>query len=250
LFATRHRADGVERERAHLEAHPTFERPYGWAWLLRLHDELDAFQPARATVLDPLVALVRRRWIAHLAEAPAPQRTGLHGNSAFAMTLALEHARRRGDAAFEDALVGAARRWYHGDRRCPADYEPSANDFLSPGLCAAVLMQRVLPIDAFDAWWRAYRPEPPALARWLTPAVVGSRHDAQLVHADGLNLSRAWCLGRLAATLPDERERFGAARIAHLDAALPHVVGGDFVASHWLVSFALLALDDESVLPP
>ena len=108
-------------------------------------------------------------------------------------------------------------------------------------------MQRVLDAHAFRDWWHAYRPEPHALVRWLAPAPVGSRLDAQLVHADGLDLSRAWCLGRLAAALPDERERFEAARIAHLDAALPHVVDGDFVATHWLVSFALLALDDEAV---
>jgi len=247
LLATRHRAEGAERERAHLESHPTFERPYGWAWLLRLHDELDALAPARAAVLDPLVALVRDRWIRHLREAPAPQRTGLHGNSAFAMTLALEHARRRADADFEAVLVAAARCWYGGDRRYPAEYEPSANDFLSPGLCAAVLMQRVLAADAFRDWWRAYRPAPQALACWLAPAPVGSRLDAQLVHADGLNLSRAWCLGRLAAALPEERAGFEAARIAHLEAALPHVVEGDFVATHWLVSFALLALDDDTV---
>jgi 3-hydroxyisobutyrate dehydrogenase len=247
LLATRHCPDGVERERTHLEAHPTFERPYGWAWLLRLHDELDALAPARARLLDPLAALVRSHWIRHLADAPSPQRTGLHGNSAFAMTLALEHARRRPDGDFDAALVAAARRWYGGDRRYPTAYEPSANDFLSPGLCAAVLMQRVLDAHAFRDWWHAYRPPHHALARWLAPAPVGSRLDAQLVHADGLNLSRAWCLGRLAAALPDERERFEAARIAHLDAALPHVVDGAFVATHWLVSFALLALDDESL---
>jgi len=249
FFGARHRAEGVERERVHLETHPTFERPYGWAWLLRLHDELHAWAPARAAVLGPLTALVRNRWIHHLAQAPAPQRTGLHGNSAFAMTLALRHARRRDDAEFESALIAAARRWHGRDRRYPSDYEPSANDFLSPGLCAAVLMQGVLGAVEFGAWWRAYRPEPAALERWLVPAPVGSRVDAQLVHADGLNLSRAWCLGRLAAGLPEERERFAAARLAHLEAALPHVVDGDFVATHWLVSFAVLALDDDGDAP-
>ena len=248
LLDERHRPDGVERERAHLEAHSTFERPYGWAWLLRLHDELHAFAPARAIVLDSLVALVRARWMRHLVEAPSPQRTGLHGNSAFAMTLALEHARLRADAELEAALVAAARRWYGDDRRYPIAYEPSANDFLSPGMCAAVLMQQALDADAFRRWWRDYRPEP--LARWLAPAPVGSRVDAQLVHAEGLNLSRAWCLGRLASALPEEHERFAAARAAHLDAALPHVVEGDFVATHWLVSFALLALDDDFFVCP
>jgi hypothetical protein len=42
--------------------------------------------------------------------------------------------------------------------------------------------------------------------------------------------------------VPARREAFLAARRAHLEAALPHVTGGEFVATHWLVSFALLAL--------
>jgi hypothetical protein len=244
LFAARHLPEGIARELAYLEAHAGFERPYGWAWLLRLQDELAALWPLRAAALEPLRTLVRERWLAHLAQAPHPQRAGTHANSAFAMTLALAHARRRGDDAFASALAAAARRWYGGDRRYPAQYEPSANDFLSPGLCAAVLMQQVQEAAAFERWWRDYRPAASAHARWLAPAPVGSRTDGQLVHADGLNLSRAWCLGRLAAALPAERARLDAARRAHLAAALPHVPGGDFVATHWLVSFALLALDD------
>jgi 3-hydroxyisobutyrate dehydrogenase len=246
VFAARHRPEGIARELAYLQAHPGFERPYGWAWLLRLQDELDALWPARAAALEPLAALVRARWLAHLAQAPHAQRAGVHANSAFAMTLALAHARRRGDDAFASALAAAARRWYGGDRRYPADYEPSANDFLSPGLCAAVLMQQVEGGEGFERWWRDYRPAPSAFARWLAPAAVASRTDGQLVHADGLNLSRAWCLGRLAAALPSERARLEAARRAHLAAALPHVTGGDFVATHWLVSFALLALADDA----
>ena len=253
--ARRYTRAGFARELQHLEAHPTFERPYGWAWLLRLHDELRALtathEAARAwlDLLTPLVALLRTRWIDHLRVAPGPQRAGVHSNSAFAMTLAIAHARAGADDRFEAALGEAARRWFAADLRYPARYEPSANDFLSGGLCAAVLMQSVLDGPGFGHWWTDYRPVAADLGRWLAPAPVGSRSDAQLVHADGLNLSRAWCLGRLARALPAERGRLGAARAAHLAAALPHVVGGDFVASHWLVSFALLALTDDELAP-
>jgi 3-hydroxyisobutyrate dehydrogenase len=250
-FTHRFTPSHVAVEHAHLAANPGFERPYGWAWLLRLQDELRAWARTRpqaapwADALEPLVVLVRTRWIDFLAVAPQPQRAGAHTNSAFAMTLALEHARGRGDSAFAAALEDAAWRWYGADARYPAAYEPSANDFLSPGLCAAVLMQALLAPDAWRAWWAAYRPEPEALGRWLVPATVGSRTDPQLVHADGLNLSRAWCLGRLAPALPEgERAAFRAARAAHLRAAMPHVVGGDYVATHWLVSYAVLALTD------
>lgn len=236
-------------ELAHLALNPTFERPYGWAWLMRLDDTLAespiAAAPRWRAVLAPLVATVRARWLAHLAgpnAAPNAHRAGTHTNSAFAMRFALAHARRNGDAAFADALVDAARRWFVADRRYPARYEPSGNDFLSPGLCAATLLADTLSPTAFRLWWRGYEPPEDELAHWLKPVAVGPRDDAQLVHADGLNLSRAWCLGLLAAHVPARRDAFRAAREAHLAAALPHVTGGDFVATHWLVSFALLAL--------
>jgi hypothetical protein len=101
-------------------------------------------------------------------------------------------------------------------------------------------MQRVLG-PGFAAWWSAFRPAPAAFERWLAPAVVGDRRDGQLVHLDGLNLARAFCLRALAPALDTpERERFEEAADAHWQAAWPHVTDGDFVATHWLVSFALL----------
>ena len=50
------------------------------------------------------------------------------------------------------------------------------------------------------------------------------RADPQGVHRDGLNLSRAWCLRRLAAVVgPDDprAQVLAAAARAHLDAAVP-----------------------------
>lgn len=247
--AARFTPEHVAVELAHVALNPAFERPYGWAWLLRLDDTLAASPieaaPRWRAALAPLVAAVRARWLAHLAgpqAAPHPHRAGTHTNSAFAMRFALAHARRHGDAAFEGALVETARRWFVADRRYPARYEPSGNDFLSPGLAVAALLAETLSQPAFRLWWRGYEPPAEELALWLAPVAVGPRDDPQLVHNDGLNLSRAWHLGLLARHVPQRREAFLAARDAHLAAALPHVTGGHFVATHWLVSFALLAL--------
>jgi hypothetical protein len=75
---------------------------------------------------------------------------------------------------------------------------------------------------------------------------VSDRGDGQLVHLDGLNLSRAWCLRTLASAFgsddPEHARLLSSAR-AHLDASLPHVTG-DYVGEHWLASFALLALSE------
>jgi hypothetical protein len=54
-------------------------------------------------------------------------------------------------------------------------------------------------------------------------------------------LSRAWQLRTIAPALPDVAAvlREGADR--QVEAVLPTVTGGDFMSTHWLVSFALLA---------
>ena len=72
------------------------------------------------------------------------------------------------------------------------------------------------------------------------------RTDPQLVHLDGLNLSRAWCMRSIAAALPAGRP--GAARCwptsaaRHAEAALEHVASGDYAGEHWLASFAVYLL--------
>ena len=236
----------VERGYAAQPQRGSFERPYGWAWLLALQaelDEPDASVPQRsawAEALRPFGDEVAARLAGFLGRSHYPVRAGMHANSAFAMLL----ARRRGDAALNRAIAAAAQRWFGDDRSYPAHYEPGGADFLSPGLCEALLMHELLG-EAFAPWWSAFEPAGEALASWLQPARVSDRIDPQLVHLDGLNLSRAWCLQLLAEAVPAALAlRFVAAAQAHRDAAWPHVSGGDFAATHWLVSFALLSLGD------
>jgi hypothetical protein len=76
---------------------------------------------------------------------------------------------------------------------------------------------------------------------------VGDRHDPQIAHLDGLSLSRAWMLARIAEALPAghaRRQELEEAASRHLAAGLPWTVGGDYVGEHWLASFAALALGD------
>ncbi len=248
-FAARFTMANARAEVTYLQQHPGFERPYGWAWLLQLHSELLDYAahhaPAKhwAGCIAPIVAQVLKQWCAFLPLSHYPQRAGTHANSAFAMTLALRYAKKQRNVVLQRALVAAARRWFDDDKNYPAQYEPSGSDFLSAGLCEAMLMSEVRGATFAD-WWRQFKPTAKAMQVWLTPATVGSRTDGQLVHLDGLNLSRAWCLRALAARLPQHRAAFDAAADRHLAAAMPHVTGGDFVATHWLVSFALLALTD------
>lgn len=219
-----------------------FERPYGWAWLLKLHAELEG---GWAAALAPLARDFADRFVAHLPRADYPVRHGVHSNTAFALTLAADWAERH-DTALLDLLRATARRWYGEDADAQA-WEPSGEDFLSPVLVEAACMARLLPPAEFATWRDRFLPrlgqgEPAAL---LTPARVADRTDGRIAHLDGVNLSRAWCWRALAARLDAADPRRALAE----DAAARHVaasiaeVGGHYMGSHWLASFAVLALD-------
>lgn len=213
----------------------TFERPYGWAWLLELQAELLRLGNAHwSDAVQPLAAELARRMASFVKGAPYPIRAGSHGNTAFACLLALDYARTSKDRSLADEIRTSARRWYLADRNAPLAYEPSLDDFLSPALVEAALMREVLPPGEFGDWLKAFLP---ADAENLKPPRVADRADAKQSHLDGLALSRAWCFAKLG--YQDAAQR-------HLAAALPHAVGGHYVGEHWLASFAMLALSAAS----
>src|SRR5256885_1808489 len=130
----------------------TFERPYGWAWLLELQAEALAAKSRWSRALAPLATELAQRFADYLRISPYPVRAGAHGNTAFACALALDYARAAADAALEFEIRKAARRWYGADRDAPIAYEPSLDDFLSPSLMEAVLMSQILEAGEFHAW--------------------------------------------------------------------------------------------------
>jgi len=232
----------------------SFERTYGWGWLLKLADELalsdDDDARRWSAALSPLAAAFVTRYLDFLPKADFPIRYGIHPNSAFGLAFALDHARRAGRPALEAMIVSKARAWYGADRDAPAAWEPSGSDFLSPTLIEADLMRRVLPRSEFAAWLDGFLPELAAStpATLFAPVPVSDRSDPQIVHLDGLNLSRAWCWRGIADALPAHDPRAGVAREAaarHLAAGLPAIDAGDYGGSHWIASFAALALADD-----
>jgi hypothetical protein len=215
----------------------TFERPYGWAWLLELQAELLRLRNTRwSAAVEPVAGELAQRMAAFVKGAPYPIRAGTHGNTAFACLLALDYARMAKDATLENEIKIAAQRWYRKDRNAPLAYEPSLDEFLSPALVEAALMREVVPRRDFDAWMKAFLP-----SLELEPPKVADRADPKQSHLDGLTLSRAWCLMKLGYKEAAQR---------HVAAALPHVVGGHYVGEHWLASFATLALSVEALKTP
>jgi hypothetical protein len=225
----------LRTELAYFGRHATFERPYGWAWLLELQAELLRLGERRwSDAVRPLADELAGRLARFVAAAPYPIRAGSHGNTAFACLLGLDYARAAGDASLKTDIESAARRWYEEDSNAPLAYEPSLDDFLSPVLVEAALMKAVLGAQ-YAAWSRRFFSASPDT---LGPPVVADRADPKQAHLDGLALSRAWCLRKLG---------YAEAAKRHLDAALPHVVGGHYVGEHWLASFAALALSAPSI---
>ena len=224
-----------------------FERPYGWAWLLKLAEALALLpDPRWAEALAPLAAHFVQRFATFLPKASYPVRVGTHFNTAFALALASDHAAEAKDPAWAALLRRTAEGWYGADEDCQA-WEPGGDDFLSPALIEAECMRRLLPAEQFLPWFDAFLPKlAQALPACLfSPAAVSDRSDGKIAHLDGLNLSRAWCWRSLAHALPpgDARRVImqQAARL-HLEAGLPHVTG-DYMGEHWLATFAVLALD-------
>lgn len=212
----------------------TFERPYGWAWLLELQAELIRLGNGKwAQALQPLAAELARRFERFIGGAPYPIRAGSHGNTAFACLFALDYARTTQDEKLVSSINNSAKTWYGGDRDAPLAYEPSLDDFLSPALVEATLMQEILKPGEFRPWLQGFLPS--GLGSLVQAPIVADRADPKQSHLDGLALSRAWCFRRLGYAQAAERQ---------LAAALPHVVGGHYVGSHWLASFAALALGE------
>jgi len=170
-------------------------------------------------------------------------RTGTHGNVAFALVHALAWAETR-DPALARMVRERARDWFAKDRARQA-WEPGGDEFRSSALTEALLMSRVLGA-AFPAWFAAFLPD---LARGdpatlFTPVHVSDRSDGKIAHLDGLNLSRAWCWRDIARALGEAHPLAPAmedAAARHLAASLPHIAD-DYMDTHWLASFALLAL--------
>ncbi|MBO1077077.1 DUF2891 domain-containing protein [Roseomonas marmotae] len=249
LFTAQFTPENVEGECAYLRrpAARGFERPYGWAWLLKLAEELSRHEDDRhARLLAPLAGMMADRFKAFLPRATYPLRVGTHFNTGFALTLAADYAEAMEDAGLLAMARDAAWRWHAGDADCQA-WEPGGDEFLSPTLMEAECMRRLLPAGEFLPWFIRFLPrlEQRQPATLFTPATVSDRSDGKIVHLDGLNLSRAWCWRSLAAALPEGHPRRALALEAadtHLAAGLPHVAG-DYMGEHWLASFAVLALE-------
>ncbi len=242
--------ENIAGDVAYLQApgRASFERPYGLAWLLQLSAELrrwnDPDAQRWAANLQPLEAAAAASIKSWLPSLRYPIRVGDHPQTAFSFGLIWDWATLVQDTEMQTLLRMKAQEFYLNDRKCPTDYEPSGEDFLSPCLGEADFMRRVLDSKQFSAWLKKFLPGIPrdGSVTWLKPAIVTDRSDPKLAHVDGLNISRAWMLEGIAAGLPPRDTRIPALHAAaanHASAALIAVTSDHYEGSHWLGTFAV-----------
>jgi hypothetical protein len=259
--------DNIKVENDYFKApgRQSYERPYGWAWLLKLSEELYSWNDVDAQrwfkALQPLADTIINKYLDIFEKQTYPIRVGTHFNTAFGLAFALDYAnsvrstnpeRQQALNKLRERIVEISRRYFASDVNYPAAWEPGGDDFLPSSLIEADLMRRVLKAEEFRRWFHRFLP---AIANGrprnlLTPAIVSDRSDPKIVHLDGLNLSRAWCMRNIASTLPRTdpvRSVLADAANRHAEATMKYVASGNYEGEHWLGSFAVYML---STPPP
>ncbi len=233
------------------ENNKDYERTYGWAWVLKLSQELHTWDSDLGEELSenlkPLSDLMVANFTEFLPKLVYPIRVGEHTNTAFALSFAYDYAEAVKDTAFLSLIDKRAKEFYLKDDNCPVSWEPSGFDFLSPCLQEVDIMRKILPKAAFPLWINDFMPELMNKEFDMAVGRVSDRTDGKLVHLDGLNFSRAWVLYGLANTYPDKFSHLKAVADRHVAKSFPNLVGDSYEGGHWLGSFALYALQEAKV---
>lgn len=225
-----------------------FERTYGWAWVLKLDEDLLKSDLPEAKKwhknIKPLTDTIVKLWKKYLPKQTYPNRTGVHPNSAFALGFALDWARAVNDKEFERELIEKSISFYGNDINTPAYLEPDGADFFSPSLQIAYLMSRIYSKDEFTIWFDKFI-DNRGLNKIAEIPIVSDLSDYQTVHLVGLSFSRAWCMSAIAEKLAQNHEKkaFLNKESRNLtEKALPLLFKGNYGGGHWLASFAIYAL--------
>ncbi|MBX2844912.1 MAG: DUF2891 domain-containing protein [Saprospiraceae bacterium] len=238
-------SENVQRELAYFDDvhNKNYERTYGWAWLLKLAEELNTWDDpqgqAWAEEFQPYADFIAEKYVEFLPKLNYPIRIGEHSNTAFGLTFAWDYANAMGHKELKDLIEQRAKDYYLSDTACPVSWEPGGFDFLSPCLEEADIMGRILPQDAYSSWLNDFLPD---LESAFQPVDVTDRTDGKLVHLDGLNFSRAWCLYGIAQRSGDPAVKNLANE--HLSYSLDKIKSGSYAGEHWLASFAIYALSE------
>ena len=174
----------------------TFERPYGWAWLLELQAELIRLQRWHREVA-PLADALASRFVRFFETSAYPVRAGTHGNTAFAAILAFDYARTAEEASSRRRSNPQRGAGIWAIATIPLRTSPRETIFYPRRWSKPCLMKRILADGEFREWLTRFLPRD--LEPLSRPPTVLDHADAKQSHLDGLCLSRAWCFTLLGS---------------------------------------------------
>ncbi len=241
----------MEAEYFKRPASALFERPYGWGWFLRLAAEIRGFDDPDAKILEknlaPLEEIIVKNIFDYLFKLSVPVRAGTHNNTAFALVHTYDYAASVEDDKLLLLLKKKAEAYYLGDKQCPADYEPSGEDFISPCLAEADFMRRALPPGEFQEWFDGFLPVS-STALWravVRPPEILDKKDPKIGHLIGLDFHKAWAMNGIAAALDDKDPRKNLllkSALLHENEGITQMFESGYGGEHWLASFAIYLL--------
>lgn len=236
-----------------------FEKPYGYAWLIKLYGELKTWSDPdgqrAATALEPLNTWMTKTIIDYLHSLNYPVRLGLHPNTALDIGFMLDSTDETHDAALETALKETALRLFSNDKNCPTATEMVFADFASPCLTEAAVMGRVMTPDAYAKWLDTFLPPVYSEDFQVYAKEIDAEHGNNRdttgtdeeglpnAHLIGLNFQRAADLLWISRSLPQGDPRAAVyKRLGNLNGKQGYAkIGlGGYLGTHWLATYALL----------
>ena len=196
--------------------------------------------------IRPLESIVVHRLLSWLPKLSYAVRSGEHSQTAFALGLSLDYARRMNNSNLINTIEKQGLKFFGSDKSYPFNYEPSGEDFLSAGLAEADLMRRILSNNdnQFSQWFDRFLPTESMLS-YLEPPNIEDPTDPKLIHLAGLCLSRAWMLQGIAYELSSDshyHQLMDELSRRNSNAGLLAIDESHYSGSHWLGTFAIYLL--------
>ncbi len=156
--------ENLDGELAYFRGAGNAQRPYGYAWFLRLYAELATWKDADgaryAENATPLARFFADGTVSYLVDLERPNRTATQANSALSLGLLLDYVDATRDMTIKRSVSDAARRLFLNDTICATETEAASPEMVSPCLEEAAVMSRVLDAAAFVPWFDKVMPAP------------------------------------------------------------------------------------------
>ena len=249
-------SEHIQSELIYVSSHENglFEFPYGQAWILKVADELAAWEDPDAKIwlqnLSPLSSYIAAVNGIVWKSVSRVALSGSHDSPAMALSFAYDYSISFHDDKLKKVVADAALKYYNKIQNVPIADEPFKYDFMSASLLVADLMRKVKTPEKFVKWSQKYCPDLFIANRVNIPLQIkkSEKHDGYESHWDGYHLNRIWCLNGMLKTLPEgtldeaTKKEWTKSMNEMWDYAQQSIGVGNYDIDHWLSTFSVFAL--------